>query len=1063
MKEKFCSFFSVWRKCKTLLLLNPGLVLILSLTFNLPAAGNGDVISDPIDSTQQLTVRGNVTDATTGEAMPGVNIVVMGTTVGTMSDASGNFTLQVPNASVTLEFSFIGYARQDVPLGGRTTLSVALLSEAAQLSEVVVIGYGTQKKITVTGAIQSVRTEDLITSPNASVANTLAGKVTGLSTVQYSGQPGEDDPNTYIRGIGSLSTATSTPLILVDGVERSFTQMDPNEIESLTVLKDASATAVFGVRGANGVILVTTKRGVSGKPKISFSTSHGIQQPTRVAKFVDSYTYATIYNQCQLNDDPKAVVKFSDAAIEAFRTNSDPIIYPNTDFIDYILKPSAYQTQNNLNISGGSESVKYFVSLGYLRQDGLFHTFDLDDNYNYSYNRYNYRTNLDMNITKTTKVALTVGGRSGIRNEPISSEPQFTIWRNIFFCQPYRGIGIVDGRHIMSDIIYVAGETRDALNGYYGQGFYNRTDNVLNFDIEAVQQLDAIIKGLSFRIKGSYNSTYTFQKTRSNSTPTYFADYLRDMPGYGYLPKTDKTIVYRKSGSRGILGYSETFVKNRDWYMETALSYDRTFGPHHVTGLLLYNESKVFYPSVLPDIPRGYVGLVGRITYDYNSKYLLDLNMGYNGSENFAPGKRFGLFPAVSAGWVLTEENFMQNIPFISYMKLRASYGMVGNDIMGSNRFLYLPDSYDANSSTWAYSFGIDNPVYALAAIEGTIGNPDVTWEKARKQNYGIDINFFNDKLGIVFDYFSDHRYDILSRRNTVPAIVSLNLPVQNLGIVDNHGFEAEITWRDKIGEFNYTIHPTVSFARNEIIFYDEVPRQWDYQYRTGHPVNQPFRYIFDGYWTEADVAKYKADPTSFPNASYTPSPGDLRYKDLNDDGVINSDDQMAYGFPDYPEWVFGLTTDMNYKGFDLHVLFTGAANVSRVFSNLFQRPFGPTHGFGLMKFMVDGTWTPEKGDASYFPRWTFNGIENNVKGSSYWTMDASYIRLKNMELGYNFNPSGLLKRLGVASLRIYTNGYDIFTIDRLKNYYIDPESIAQDNAEYPIVQIYNFGINVTF
>jgi TonB-linked SusC/RagA family outer membrane protein len=1055
MNEQFCSFFHIWRRYKTLLYLNLSVILILSLTFNMSASGIGNVKSDPINSTQQLTVRGAVTDATTGEALPGVNIVVAGTTIGTITDAMGNFSLQVPNASVTLEFSFIGYTKQDVALGGRTTLNVALVSVAAELSEVVVVGYGTQKKITVTGAIMSVQTKDLVVSPSSSVSNTLAGRITGISTVQYSGRPGGDDATTYIRGIGSLSTAASLPLILVDGVERPYTQLDPNEIESITVLKDASATAVFGVRGANGVLIVTTKRGIEGKAKISFTTSSGIQKASRVPEFVNSYTHATLYDLCQTNDNPSAVVLFSPEAIEAFRTHSDPIIYPDTDWLSYILKPSAFQTQNNLNISGGTDRVKYFVSLGYFRQDGLFRTFDLDNSYNYAYNRYNYRTNLDMNVTKTTKIALTIGGRSEVRNQPISSEPQYTIWRNIYFCQPYRGIGIVDGKHIMSDTRYIAGETRDALNGYYGQGFTNNTRNILNFDMDLVQKLDFITKGLSFKIKGSYNSIYEFNKTRSNSKATYLALYLHDFDTS--VPKSDKTVVYRKSGEDGILGYSEAFTKARDWYMESSLAYARTFGPHNVSALLLYNQSKYYYPSVNTDIPRGYVGLVGRLTYDFKSKYLLDLNMGYNGSENFAPGKRFGLFPAVSVGWVATEENFMKNVPVISYLKLRVSYGVVGNDIMGSNRFLYLPNSYSANNATWAYSFGTDNPVYQLAATEGTIGNPDVGWEKSEKQNYGIEINLFKDKFGIIADYFFEHRYDILTRRNTVPGVTSLSLPVMNIGVVDNHGYELEVRWRDKIGKFNYTINPTMSFARNKIIYMDEVIQKWDYLYQTGNPVNQPFRYIWDGFWSVTDAANYK----NFPDASYVPGPGDFRYKDLNGDNLINVDDRKPYGYPDYPEYVFGLISDMSFKNFSLHMLWSGATHVSRMYAESFLRPFGPTHGFGLMKYMADGYWTPEKGDKATYFRMTFNGIENNVKSSSFWHKDASYIRLKNVEFGYNFRTAGFLKHLGISQLRVYTNGFDLLTFDRIKIF--DPESIMQAGAEYPIVKMYNFGVNVTF
>lgn len=1003
---------------------------------------------------QQQTISGKVTDAS-GNPLPGVTVVVQGTTQGTVTDANGEYRLTNVPSDATLVFSFIGMRTVNVKVGTQTTINVTMEEEAIGLQEVVAIGYGTQKRISVTAAISNVNTEDLQASPNASIANSLAGRITGISTVQSSGQPGADDPDIYIRGISSLNTSRSRPLILVDGVEREFTQLDPNEIESISILKDASATAVYGVRGANGVIIVTTRRGSTGAPQIDFRASAGLQQPTRLPKFADSYTYATYYNLAQTNDDPNATLKFSEEAIEAFRTGSQPIIYPNTDWIDYILKPAAFITQDNLNISGGTENVRYFVSFGYYRQDGLFKTFDLSDEFNYVYNRYNYRANLDVDVTKTSTISLTLGGRSEVRNEPRQNEPQFSIWRNIYFAQPYRGIGIVDGKHIISSNRYISGEERDALNGYYGMGYFRDNRNVLNTDLELTQKLDFLTEGLSFKIKGSYNSIYNYTKTRNYYKTTYSANYLHDLDPT--VPKDDMTIVY-KGGEDDMVGYySESSDKDRDWYLETSFNYARDFDVHHFTALALYNQSKYYYPSPYPDIPLGYVGLVGRITYDYDYKYLLDLNVGYNGSENFAPGKRFGFFPSASVGWVLSEEPFMQNIPFIDYLKIRASYGLVGNDQLGGARFLYLPDSYIPSGRN--YSFGVNNPQYALGAYEGTIGNPDVTWEKSAKQNYGIELNMLDNRFKIVADVFFENRTDILTTRNTVPAVVAINLPAMNIGEVNNHGYELAVTWSDKIGDFSYSLNPNISFARNKIIYMDEVPPNEPYLEQTGHPVGQPFLYIFDGFWTEEDVANYN----EFPDASYVPGPGDLRYKDLNNDGVINVDDQMPSGYPTYPEYVFGMNMDFSYKNFTLHMLWSGAAHVSRQMWGTFQRPFGPTHSFGLMQFMVDGAWTPEKGDDAYYPRFTFRGTENNVKPSDFWQQDASYLRLKNIELVYNFDTSGWLERIGVSKLRLYVNGYDLLTFDKLKKYYIDPENYPEENTNYPIMAMYNFGINITF
>lgn len=1005
---------------------------------------------------QKNTVSGIIRGADE-QTIPGATVIEKGTTNGTISNASGKFSLEV-SPDATLRISFVGMLIKEMAVGDQRIFDIILQVDVIGIEEVVAVGYGTERKISVTGAISEVNTKDLLVSPNASIANSLSGRITGVSTVQYSGKPGADDPLIFIRGLGSLSQAASSPLILVDGIERSFTQLDPNEIESISVLKDASSTAVFGVRGANGVIIVITRRGTTGVPEISISSSYGFQKPNGVPQFCDSYTHATLFNMSQLNDDPLNVPLFSETAVEAFRTNSDPIIYPNTDFVDYILKPVAFQTQQNINISGGTEIVKYFVSLGYLKQNGLFKTFDTDTRTNNSYDRYNFRTNLDLNATKTTKISLTTGGRTEAVNEPINTGSPFgyTMWRNVLFAQPFRGIGIVDGKHIISDPMYIGGESRDGLGEYYGRGFMLNNKYILNLDLELKQKLDFFVKGLSFRIKGSYNSIYNFNKVRNKTSPTYSALYLHDIDP---TAPDDKTVVYRKSGYDGVLGYSESSGKDRNWHAETALSYDRNFGDHHVTGLLLYNQSKYFYPSIYPDIPRGYVGLVGRMTYDYKYKYLLDVNLGYNGSENFAKGKRFGFFPAVSVGWVISEENFMKQNSFVDFLKFRASYGVVGNDYLGSHRFLYLPDSYRANDSRYGYNFGTIIPENEIGASEGTLGNPEVSWEKSTKQNYGLNLKILNGKIELVADYFSEHRKDILSTRHTSPGITAISLPAVNLGIVDNHGYEIEVKLRGEKNNFKYLIAPLLTFARNKIVYMDEVPQEWDYLYRTGHPVGQPFGLIFDGYWTEEDVAHYE----DFPDASWIPKPGDLRYKDLNGDNVVNDFDTKATGFTEWPEYVFGLTMNLNYKNFDLLMLWSGATNVSRIFQAQFNEPFGPTFAFGLHKYMAEGYWTPERGNSAYFPRMTLDGVANNARRSDYWIKDASYVRLKNIELGYTINTNGFLKSSGIKKLRVYLQGYNLLTFHKLKRYSIDPEGKPSTYYDYPIVSIANIGVNVVF
>jgi TonB-linked SusC/RagA family outer membrane protein len=1002
---------------------------------------------------QNVQITGKVTD-TGGEPVPGVTVIQKGTTNGTITDFEGNYSLNVPSGSV-LAFTFIGLESKEVSVGNQRVINVQMTSALFDLDEIQVVAYGQQKKVSVTGAISSVDSEELLKSPSATVANSLAGKVTGLSTIQFSGQPGADDPTIYVRGVASLSEGRSQPLMIVDGVERSFMQLDANEIESVSVLKDASATAVYGVRGANGVIIVTTKRGVKGAAKISTSFSSGIQQPTRLLEFADSYTYGMRYNEAQLNDNPALTagqLRFSPEALNAFNSGSDPLIYPDTDWLDYILKPSAMQYMGNVNISGGSDNVQYFVSVGYLDQGGLFETFDSQYDYNFSHKRYNYRTNLDINVTETTKVGITAGGRVGVTNQPNAKDGMDQLFRLIYWSVPFSGPGIVDGKYILNGNYYIANQKKDGLDPFYGRGFSNILNNNLNFDIDLNQDLKFITKGLSFRTKVAYNTNYTHSKIRNSSVANYEPFFRSDIDPDA--DPSDRSIVYRKSGSDGNLGYNESYGKGRNWYLDAGFSYNRGFGLHNVGALVLYNQNKVYYPAQFREIPTGLVGLVGRVTYDYKTKYLFDFNIGYNGSENFAKDKRFGVFPALSAGWIITEETFMEALPFLNYLKIRASFGLVGNDKIGGDRFLYLPDSY--NPSSGGYSFGTDNPTNRTAASEGKIGNPDVTWETAQKQNIGVDMRFLNGKLGINFDYFIENRKDILTFRGTVPGYVAYILPAVNIGEVENKGFEVETRWNQSVSnDFRYWINLNISHARNTIIFMDEVPQNEDYLYRTGHSVSQPFGYLFDKFFSQADV-----DNTNIPDHQYNLKPGDMVYQDLNGDGVIDQDDQRAIGHPQYPEFNFGANLGFRLKRVDLSMSWAGATNASRMLGETYRVAFGATQDRSLLQYMADGRWTPETADVATYPRMTLVGQNNNTKDSDFWLRDASYIRLKNLELGYNFAGS-FLNRFGIRNLKAFLNGYNLITIDKLK--IADPESRTGSDSAYPLTKVYNLGVKVDF
>lgn len=1002
---------------------------------------------------QKINVRGVVLDDE-GIPFPGAGVVEVGTGNGTSTDLDGRFSINV-NAGATLEFSFIGYESKQIKVGSKNqdNLQVVLEQESNLLDDVVVIGYGSQKKVALTGSVTSVESKELIKAAGTNLANALAGNISGFSAIQSSGQPGADDPTIFVRGIGSLDAERAKPLIMVDGVERSFYRMDPNEVESITVLKDASATAVFGVRGANGVILVTTKRGSAGKMSISLTSEVGFQKPIRLYDYCNSYEYGTVYNESRLNDDPTLTsdeLPFKEYHLQAFKDHSQPLIYPDTDWQEYLLKDAAFQTKHNVSVSGGTKNVRFFTSLGFVSQDGLYKSFDTDYDSNIQYNRYNYRANLDIDVTKTTTLSINMGGRIEDNKTPITKDngkfdPQ------LYFALPFAGAGLYEGKWVRGselNLPFTSGalQNGDAFEQYYGRGYQRVARNEVNLDIILKQRLDFLTQGLSFTVKGSYNGYYTHTKKWSKQEPYYTA----------HLDEFEE-IYFKRLREETNMSYSEGSGKGRDWYLEASVNYDRTFKGHHVSGLVLYNQWKQQYPGSAgysySAIPRGYVGLVGRITYDYKSRYLLDINMGYNGSENFAPGKRYGLFPAVSAGWVPTEEKWLKGSKVLNFLKFRGSVGLVGNDLVsGKERFYYLPAEY--NPSSGGYNFGTGITTLLPGAVEKKIGNEDVTWEKSLKYTAGIDYKMFKNRLSGSIDLFMENRWDILTTVNTSPSFIAVDMPVVNLGKVKNRGFEVEIGWNDKINKnFSYRIKGNVSFARNTILEMDEIPKEYPWQVETGLSVGQNFGYVFDGFVTEEDLAS-----GNLPDHHTDLHPGDAKYKDLNEDGDITTVDMKAIGYSKYPELTGGLTIGFEFFGFDFSMLWSGAAMVSRYINTDLRIPFGPIQLLPLQRWIYDGRWTEATADTATLPRVSTASITNNYTlNSSLWLRNAAYLRLKNLQLGYTFD-SPALKRAKIRGLRVYATAENLWTLDSYK--ISDPENT---NRSYPLQTIVTLGVNLTF
>ena len=1009
---------------------------------------------------QTTKVQGVVEDES-GETLIGVSVMVKDTQTGTMTDLDGSFSLSSVASNATLVFSYVGYTTQEVKVS--PVMRIRMLPDTRNLDEVVVVAYGTQKKVTITGAVSNVGGDDIIKAPVASLGNALAGRLPGVQSVQYSGLPGDDEPVIRVRGIGSLNSAE--PLVLVDGVERSFGQIDPNDVQDISILKDASATAVYGVRGANGVILVTTKRGEEGKARISATASAGIQNITHFLKMTDSYTYATAYNNAQRSDGvAEDKLRFSEEAIQHFRDHDMPKIYPDTDWFSTILKPYAWQEQVNVSASGGNKRGRYYVSAGLFNQDGLFQTFNADPEENFKYKRYNYRANIDFDLTKHSSLSVSIGGRLQSRN--IIGGGESELFRYLHNATPMAGYGLdEEGRRIVSDPNLTGLEkTNDGLERFYDLGYVKQEKSVLNLDLQYKLNLDFITKGLSFNLKGSYNSEYTLEKNRKNSYGT----------GVTYMATIkDGKEVYIKDGATYTLPYDESKWGDRNWYAEASLNYSRQFGKHNVGGLLLYNQSKRYYPSGnYKDIPTGYVGLVARATYNYAQKYLVDVNMGYNGSENFAPGHRYGFFPSVSLGWVPSEEKFWEPVKkVISFLKIRGSVGTVGNDRMGSSRFLYLPGTYsifnrgevrEQGYGRGSANFGTNTKDFLPGAMEESSGNPYVTWETAVKNNVGMDIKFFRNRLSVSADFFFEDRKDILVKNEAaLPSILGQKPNSVNFGKVRNHGYEISVNWTDKIGQVRYSIAPSITFARNEVVDKMEVKQDYDHLYKKGHPVGQPFGYEFFEFYVPGTTEEHykNAYGADMPDQGAAVKPGDCVYVDLTGDGKIDANDMHAIGFSDIPEYNASVNFSLTWKGFDFSMLWVGATNVNRSLHWYYRPQFGDTSNNGLQQWVYDNSWREDNPDA-ILPRLTFANSGHNTEDSRVWLIDSSFIRLKNIELGYTIRKISFLP--AVSGLRFYVSGSNLLTFSKFKAN--DPESHGGSYGEfikYPMTRVINFGVKL--
>lgn len=1029
----------------------------------------------PASTEQQQNKRkisGRVTDIK-GEPLIGVNVTVDGDANGSITNMDGLYEIFVTKKSVVLKFTYIGFKTSEIRTNASTNIyDVTLEEQVNELEETVIVGYGTQRKISNIGAQSSMKMEDIKT-PSASLTTTLAGRLAGVVAVQRTGEPGKDAADIWIRGISTPNT--SSPLVLVDGVERSFNDIDPEDIESLTTLKDASATAVYGVRGANGVILIKTKPGKVGKPTVSADYYESFTRFTKMVDLADGITYMNAANEAMRNDG--IATKYTEDQIRNTIAGKDPYLYPNVDWLKEIFNDWGHNRRVNVNVRGGSEKVTYYASVSYFNETGMTVT---DKNINtydskMKYSRYNFTTNLNIDVTPTTKVEIGAQGYLGEGNYPaISSADLYNAAMSISPVE-YPKMFFVNGE------AYVPGtSTNNNFNNPYSQatrrGYDNLTKNQIYSNLRVTQNLDMLTKGLKLTAMYAfdvYNEIHVHQD-RAESTYNFLDTSVPyDMNGQPILQR-----IYEGSN---VLSYKQETSGNKKTYLEASLNYDRTFNDdHRVSALFLFNQqSKLLYPKgTLEDaIPYRMMGIAGRATYSWKDRYFAEFNIGYNGAENFSPKHRFGTFPAFGVGWVVSNEKFWQPLSkAVSFLKIRYTDGKVGNSEVSDRRFMYL-DQMKENGD-YGYKFGPNGTKWA--GYETVNMAVDLIWEESRKQDLGIDLKLFNDDLSIVFDLFKERRENILLKReHSMPSFLGYNTsaPYGNIGIIENKGFDGTIEYNKRINkDWVIALRGNVTFNKDKWI-QGELPEQkyeWMNQY--GRNINGAKGYVAEGLFTQAeidDMARWES--LSAANKAITPKPfasqfgtvkaGDIKYKDLNNDGQIDAYDQTYISRGDVPTTVYGFGFTVGWKDLSVGMMFQGVAGAERVLNGSSINPFNGGGGSGNLYSNIDDRWTEENPDQNaFYPRLSYGSETtssiNNFQKSTWWVRNMNFLRLKTLQISYNL-PKPWVNKVHLKNAAVYVMGTNLFTLSRFKLW--DPELNTDNGASYPNTTSYSVGINFTF
>ena len=1002
-------------------------------------------------SQQQKSVSGKITDSS-GAPLPGCTIVIKGTTTGVITDMDGNYTISKVPENATLQFSFVGMKSQEIAVIDKSTINVTLVEEAIGIDEVVAIGYGTQKKGTMTSSVSVVKADDIKKSAVSDVSNTLAGKASGLIVRNFNAEPGVDASSIFVRGVST--TGNNDALIVVDGIpDRNLTLVDVNDIESVTVLKDASAVAPYGSRGANGVILITTKRGKVGKPTITYTTYYGVSKPTRLPKYCSSADYARMFNEASKNEGKAEPFSADDIAKYAAGNNPD---YPNTQWWDEIVKKDPIQSQHNLAVSGANESVNYYLSVGAFRQDGYFSSTD--------FKKYNIRANIDAKITNDFKVSFDLSGYTGDKNSPLRVVSQAM---TDFLEAPSRTPGTWPVKNGKGQYVKPTANNNAVADLELGGGGLTKNNNFTG--TFTAEYKPSYLPGLTFKGLGVYDYGVSDQKIwKTPYTIWRMVDRMNSI--YEEIPPSSKPSLYES------VNFSTT--KQIEFHAD----YKRTIAEKHNLGaLIVFNRTewntsylegmRINFPSsAINQLFAGpqadqytngsafegaRLGYIGRLTYDYNTKYMFECNFRYDGSMKFAPEKRWGFFPSIALGWRISEENFIKNnYSFIDNLKLRGSWGKAGNDRVGD--FQYL-GTYGLLALP--YSFGGST---VQTAKEARLPNPNITWETASSTNLGLEGSFWKGLLTFETDYFFKRTDNILRPTQKTSSIIGISLPDANIGVVENKGIEFMIGHRNHLKDIKYNASFVFTYATNKAIELGESEGTLNDPFRrqTGNPLNSYYGAIAEGLFTSAE------EIANSPSQGGGIVPGDIKYKDISGpegkpDGKIDYYDETKIGYSQIPEIIYGLNLGVEYKGFDLTLNFQGATHVNYRFGGFAANAFD--NGGNIQQWQKDERWTPENNNPNArYPRLTTAPTGNNTKGSTYWLRDGTYLRLKTAQIGYNIDPA-LISRLKIKGLRIYLSGQNLFTWVKDDLMKFDPEAYNDRGQFYPQAKIYTLGLNLTF